>query len=104
MTKSDLYSSVILGELWFSLLYAGYNGAMIIALVEIVPKEIRSISFSLAYSIATAIYGGFTPAIATQLIHFTQNKAAPAMWLSFAAICSFMIVLGLSARIKNTPR
>lgn len=101
VTKSDLYSSVVLGELWFSLLYAGYNGAMVIALVEIVPKEIRSISFSLAYSIATAIYGGFTPALATQLIHFTQNKAAPAMWLSFAAFCSFMIVLGLSARIKK---
>lgn len=50
VTKSDLYSSVVLGELWFSLLYAGYNGAMVIALVEIVPKEIRSISFSLAYS------------------------------------------------------
>jgi hypothetical protein len=29
--------------------------------------------FSLAYSLATAIFGGFTPAICTYLIHLTGN-------------------------------
>ncbi|TYZ39467.1 citrate-proton symporter, partial [Ralstonia solanacearum] len=49
--------------------------------------------FSLAYSLATAIFGGFTPAIATWLIHATGNKAMPGLWLSFAAICGLVATL-----------
>lgn len=93
ITGYPAYLHVIAGELWLSLLYAGYNGAMVVALVEIVPEQVRSVCFSLAYSMATAIYGGFTPAIATQLIHYSGNKAMPAIWLTFAGICSLSAIL-----------
>jgi MHS family citrate/tricarballylate:H+ symporter-like MFS transporter len=53
------------------------------------------VGFSLAYSLATAIFGGFTPAIATGLIESTGNKAAPAMWMSFAAVCGLIATLVL---------
>lgn len=43
--------------------------------------------FSLAFSLATAIFGGFTPAISTYLIHITGNQAIPALWLCAAAVC-----------------
>ncbi|TYZ39431.1 citrate-proton symporter, partial [Ralstonia solanacearum] len=49
-------------ELWLSFLYGGYNGAMIVTLTEIMPPQLRTTGFSLAYSLATAIFGGFTPA------------------------------------------
>ena len=39
-------------ELWLSFLYAGYNGAMVAALTEIVPADVRTSGFSLAYSLA----------------------------------------------------
>ena len=39
-----------------------------------------------AFSLATAVFGGFTPAIATYLIELTQNRAIPGVWLSFAAL------------------
>lgn len=74
--------------LWFSLLYGLYNGAMIPALTEIMPVEVRVAGFSLAYSLATAVFGGFTPAISTWLIHETGDKAAPAYWMMFAALCA----------------
>ena len=45
-----------------------YNGAMVVALTEMMPVEVRTAGFSLAYSLATTI-GGFTPAISTLLIH-----------------------------------
>ncbi|CCF98015.1 MFS transporter [Ralstonia solanacearum] len=88
-------------ELWLSFLYAGYNGAMIVTLTEIMPPALRTTGFSLAYSLATAIFGGFTPAIATGLIHATGNKAMPGLWLSFAAICGLVATLTV---VKPQPR
>ncbi len=73
-------------ELWFSIMFGLYNGAMVPYLAEIMPPEIRTTGFSVAFSLATAIFGGFTPAICTYLIHVTGNRAMPALWLSFAAL------------------
>ncbi len=50
-------------ELWLSFIYGSYNGAMVVFLTEIMPADVRTTGFSLAYSLATAIFGGFTPAI-----------------------------------------
>jgi MFS family permease len=73
-------------ELWFSFLYGSYNGAMVVYLTEIMPPEVRTSGFALAYSMATAIFGGFTPAISTYLMHATGNLAVPGLWLSAAAL------------------
>jgi hypothetical protein len=40
---------------------------------------------SLAYSLATAVFGGFTPAFDTWLIHATGNRAMPGVWVSCSA-------------------
>jgi metabolite-proton symporter len=80
-------------ELWLSFLYASYNGAMVVALTEVMPVEVRTAGFSLAYSLATALFGGFTPAISTWLIQVTGNKAAPGLWMSFAALCGLVATL-----------
>ena len=84
--------------LWFSFLYGLYNGAMIPALTEIMPVEVRVAGFSLAYSLATAIFGGFTPAISTWFIHITEDKASPAYWMMFAALCALCSTLALYRR------
>ncbi|KHK51827.1 citrate-proton symporter [Ralstonia sp. A12] len=81
--------------LWLSFLYGSYNGAMVVTLTEIMPPEVRTTGFSLAYSLATAIFGGFTPAIATWLIHETGNKAMPGVWVSFAALCGLIATLAI---------
>ena len=75
-------------ELWLSFLYAGYNGAMVVHLTEIVPADVRTAGFSVAYSLATTI-GGSTPLIATYLIHSTGDRAMPGAWLSIAAAIAF---------------
>ena len=80
-------------ELWLSCVYGSYNGAMIVYLTEIMPAKVRTTAFSLAYSLATAIFGGFTPAISTYLIHLTGNRAIPGLWLSFAAGCGLLAAL-----------
>jgi MFS transporter, MHS family, citrate/tricarballylate:H+ symporter len=84
---------LLIVELWLSMFFGVYNGAMIPHLAEIMPPEIRTSGFSLALSLATAIFGGFTPAICTYLIHETGNRAMPALWLSFAAVCGLVAAL-----------
>jgi hypothetical protein len=62
------------------------------------PVAIRTSGFALAYSLATATFGGFTPAISTYLIHITDNRAMPGAWLSFAALCGLVAALALRGR------
>jgi MHS family citrate/tricarballylate:H+ symporter-like MFS transporter len=81
--------------LWFSFLFGMYNGAMVVALTEVMPVQVRVVGFSLAYSLATALFGGFTPAVSTWLIEATADKAAPAYWISIAALCGLVATLVL---------
>jgi MFS family permease len=91
-------------ELWLSLMYATYNGAMVVYLTEMMPADVRTSGFSLAYSLATALFGGFTPAVATYLIHETDNRAMPAVWLAAAAVCGLMGTMLLSRRARAARR
>ncbi|EPY5224186.1 MFS transporter [Klebsiella sp. 1SOBk12mer] len=84
--------------LWLSFIYGMYNGAMIPALTEIMPAEVRVAGFSLAYSLATALFGGFTPVISTALIEYTGDKASPGYWMSFAAVCGLLATCYLYRR------
>jgi metabolite-proton symporter len=98
LTAAPSFSRLLLAELWLSFLYASYNGAMVVFLTEMMPVEVRTSGFALAYSLATAIFGGFTPVICTYLIHATHNSAIPGLWLSVAAAC------GLGATLSGTSR
>jgi MHS family citrate/tricarballylate:H+ symporter-like MFS transporter len=86
-------------ELLLSLLYAGYNGALVVALTEVMPATVRTTGFSLAYSLATALFGGFTPAMSTWLIATTGDKAAPGLWLTAAALTAVVATFCLRRRI-----
>jgi MHS family citrate/tricarballylate:H+ symporter-like MFS transporter len=94
LVAAPTFAHMLEVELWLSLLYGGYNGAMVVALTEVVPVEVRASGFSLAYSLASTL-GGFSLAISTWLIDATGNKAAPGIWMSFAAICGLAATLTL---------
>jgi hypothetical protein len=87
--------------LWLSFIYASYNGAMVVASTEIMPVDVRTSGFSLAYSLATALLGGFTPTICTYLIHITGNRAMPGLWMSFAAVLGLIAALTIPHAEKN---
>jgi len=93
LVAAPSFGRLLMVELWLSFLFGCWNGAMIPFLTEIMPAEVRTSGFSLAYSLATAIFGGFTPLIATWLIHATGNKAMPGVWLSVAALCGLLATL-----------
>jgi MHS family citrate/tricarballylate:H+ symporter-like MFS transporter len=86
--------------LYFSFFFGIYNGAMVAALTEVMPQNVRVVGFSLAFSLATAFFGGFTPAVSTILVQATGDKASPAYWLMFAALCGFTATTILYHRQK----
>ena len=96
------FGRMLMVELWLSFIYAGYNGAMVVALTEVVPAKVRTAGFSLAYSLATTL-GGSSLAISTWLIQETGDKAAPGWWMSFAALCGLAATLALYRRRAPVP-
>ena len=65
----------------FSFYFGIYSGAMLGALVEIVPAHVRTTCFSLAFALAAGLFGTFTPFASTWLIEQTGDKASPGYWL-----------------------
>lgn len=101
LVGSPSLAHLLEAELWLSFLYGSYNGAMVVYLAEVMPAEVRATGFSLAYSLATALFGGFTPAVCSYLIHVTGDKAMPGVWLSFAAICGLIGTLIIKRLVKQ---
>ncbi len=93
LASAASFTRLLTVELWFSFIYGSYNAAMVVTLTEIVPLRIRTMGFSIAYSLATALFGGFTPLISTYLIHITGNPAISGLWLMFAAACGVTATL-----------
>ena len=102
LTAEPSFARLLAVELWLSFVYASYNGAMVVALTEIMPIDVRTSGFSLAYSLATALLGGFTPALCTYLIHTTGNRAMPGLWMSFAAVLGLVASL-MIPRSESAP-
>src|SRR5438445_9533193 len=101
LASAPSFSRLLMVELWLSFIFGSYNGAMVVFLTEFMPMSVRTTGFALAYSLATAVFGGFTPAISTYLIHVTGNRAVPGLWLSLAASCG--LVASLLARPHQAP-
>jgi len=70
-----------------------------------VPARIRTAGFSLAYSVATVLFGGFTPMGCTWLIEETGNRAAPGLWMTLSALASLVAtVMVYDMRPGHRPR
>ena len=80
-------------QLVLSSYFGLYNGAMVASLSEVVPAHVRATCFSLAFSLAAALFGTFTPLASTWLIEHTGNRASPGYWLMAAAACGIVSTL-----------
>jgi MFS transporter, MHS family, citrate/tricarballylate:H+ symporter len=90
LVRDPSFSHLLLVEMLFSFYFGIYNGAMVAALTEIVPAHVRASGFSLAFALAAALFGTFTPLASTFLIKASNDNASPGYWLMFAAYCSLM--------------
>ncbi|MDR5744648.1 MFS transporter [Caballeronia sp. LZ029] len=104
LVQAPSFTRLLAVEMWYAMIYGSYQAGMVVALTEIMPASIRGTGFSLVWSLAQAIFGGFTPFICTALIQVTQNRAVPALWLSFAALIALFATFRMFARPSGEPR
>ena len=84
----------ILGvQIFFNLFIAAFSGAAPAALCELVPTHSRTKLLSIAFSLSTAVFGGFAPFISTWLIGATGSPISPSLYLTAAAIISGLVIL-----------
>lgn len=95
LVQSPSFGRMLAVELLFSFYFGVYNGAMVAALTEIVPPQVRATCFSLAFSLAAALFGTSTPFVSTFLIARTGDRASPGYWLMAAAICGIVSTLAI---------
>jgi MFS transporter, MHS family, citrate/tricarballylate:H+ symporter len=86
LVAEPTFGKLLAVEMMFSFYFGVYSGTMLGALVEIVPAHVRTTCFSLAFALAAALFGTFTPFASTWLIEKTGDKASPGFWLMFAAL------------------
>ena len=100
LVHSPSFRNLVAAGLWLSFMYGCYNGALIVYLAEVLPDDVRTACFSMAYTCATVI-GGTTPAVVTALIHATGNKAMPGAYVSISGATALLSILILGRMIKN---
>lgn len=98
MLSSASIIAVVFVQLVFGLMIALFSGPGPAAIAEIFPTATRSTWMSTGYSLATTIFGGFAPFIATWLIGRTGSAISPTYYLIVAAIASAIVI----ATLKET--
>ncbi|KRQ08730.1 citrate-proton symporter [Bradyrhizobium pachyrhizi] len=102
LVSAPTFGKMLAVAMMFSFYFGTYSGTMLGALVEIVPAHVRTTCFSLAFALAAALFGTFTPLASTWLIERTHDKASPGFWLMFAAALSVIAALTIY-RGTSTP-
>lgn len=85
---------IVVGVLSITLVIQTVPG--ITMLPEMFPKHVRASGMSLVYSVAVALFGGFSPFISAWLLNTTGSKLAPAWYLLVVALVSLLGLLWLT--------
>jgi MHS family citrate/tricarballylate:H+ symporter-like MFS transporter len=93
LVAAPTFGKMLAVEMMFSFYFGVYSGTMLGCLVEIVPAHVRTTCFSLAFALAAALFGTFTPFAATWLIEHTGDRSAPGFWLMCAATLGIIATL-----------
>jgi MHS family proline/betaine transporter-like MFS transporter len=86
--QTDNYFIIASVQAVFSILMGLFFGVIPVTLAGIMPTIVRCSGVSIAHSLSVAIFGGGAPFMATHLIHYTGNLAAPAYLLISASFLS----------------
>jgi MHS family proline/betaine transporter-like MFS transporter len=84
---------ITLGLLLMGLSLVAMLGTMSAALPAIFPTQVRYGSLSVAYNLATSIFGGTTPLVITALISAFDSTLMPAYYATGAAVVGVIAVL-----------
>ena len=92
---------VMLGMLAvLGVLKAAYFGPMGALMANLFPAETRATGMAVGYNIGVAVFGGFTPLIATWLISTTGTDLAPSFWVMFTAVASLAALMTIRRTLR----
>lgn len=92
--ESRSFYTIMAIQIFFNIFIASFSGAAPATLCELFPTKSRTTLLSIGYSLATAIFGGFAPFIATYLIDRTGSPIAPTYYVIAAAVISGVVIWG----------
>lgn len=69
------------------------NVVTAVLLCEVFPTRIRYTASAVTYNVSYAIFGGTAPFVATGLIALTDNRLAPAIYITIVAVIAFVVSL-----------
>ena len=92
--ESRSFYTIMAIQIFFNIFIASFSGAAPATLCELFPTKSRTTLLSIGYSLATAIFGGFAPFIATWLIDRTGSPIAPTYYVIAAAVISGVVIWG----------
>ncbi|MEM8562122.1 MAG: MFS transporter [Pseudomonadota bacterium] len=85
--------TVFLGQLGFAVIIGWIWGINPAAMAELAPRQVRVTTFSVAYSVCLAIFGGTTPVMAEYLLQRTGDDFSPVWYLIILATVSLITAL-----------
>jgi MFS transporter, MHS family, proline/betaine transporter len=95
------FAALLAFQMWIGAQLAIYLGALPALMAELFPTRIRTTGLAVSYSLAVAVFGGFTPVINASLIELLGTYAAPSFYLMAAAIVS-LVAMAAAHRASNT--
>jgi MFS transporter, MHS family, proline/betaine transporter len=101
LTSNDL-PFMIAAQVLFTLLVSCYMGPFFAAIAELFPTRQRYTGLSIGYNIASALFGGTAPLVATLLIEWSGNTLAPSFYLSLCAAVSLVVAITLRTGLPAT--
>lgn len=98
------FGFVLLTQVLLAFVIALYLGAAPAVIAELFGTARRSTYISTTNALATAIFGGFAPFIATWLIRETGAPIAPIYYVIFAATATLLVVLTIPETARDELR
>jgi MHS family proline/betaine transporter-like MFS transporter len=101
MVDSGSETAAVVAQLALAAMMALYLGTMPAVFVSIHDASLRCSGLSIGYNVATAVFSGTAPLIATTLVAMTGWLAAPGLYLAASAIVGLALLGWVPRRLDK---
>ena len=96
------FAALLAFQMWIGAQLAIYLGALPALMAELFPTRIRTTGLAVSYSLAVAVFGGFTPLVSASLIELLDTYAAPSFYLMAASVVSLVAIWAARRALSNS--
>lgn len=89
--SNGTFGSALLAQAMLALGAVTANVVTAVLLCEVFPTRVRYTASAVTYNVAYAVFGGTAPFVATWLIAATDNRLAPAIYITIVAVVALVV-------------